>query len=288
MYLGIDIGGTRLKAGLVDDQGRLVRFEAGGRAGKPGGTRTGPAVAHPSGGGRRAPAWCRVRLQGRHRRPNHRSTAPAWAVGIRRGPALERHAGRRSRLGCSRRRRQRCQGFPGRRSRLGRGAGQEQRLLLTLGTGIGGAILADGRLVRGASDVAGHLGHLTADPNGPPCLCGNIGCLETVFSARAIEADAWSAMHQGCASPMCGHSARPSRIPQHQIRLRAGRARRPHRLPHPVQQNPRPAGAIGRTDPRARSRDHHDQRFHRRSRDRAFRTPSEGCRLADTGNAPAA
>jgi len=84
------------------------------------------------------------------------------------------------------------------------GAAQGRRnvLLLTLGTGIGGAVLCDGRILRGAAGVAGHLGHVLADPNGPPCFCGNHGCLEAIFSARAIEAEAWSLVHKGCSSPM--------------------------------------------------------------------------------------
>jgi glucokinase len=44
------------------------------------------------------------------------------------------------------------------------------------------------------------LGHLTLDPYGAICSCGNRGCLETVFSARAIEADARAAVHRGCDS----------------------------------------------------------------------------------------
>ena len=48
--------------------------------------------------------------------------------------------------------------------------------------------------------MAGQLGHLTVEPDGAICPCGNRGCLETVFSARAIEAAAWSAVHRGCSS----------------------------------------------------------------------------------------
>jgi glucokinase len=73
-------------------------------------------------------------------------------------------------------------------------------LLLTLGTGVGGAILVDGRVLTGAAGVAGHLGHLTVVPDGEPCICGNRGCLETVFSARAIEAQAFALKHRGVAS----------------------------------------------------------------------------------------
>lgn len=75
-------------------------------------------------------------------------------------------------------------------------------LLFTLGTGLGGAILAEGKIVRGASGVAGHLGHITIEPFGKICICGNRGCLETVFSARAIEAAAREAVYRGCETSL--------------------------------------------------------------------------------------
>ncbi len=84
----------------------------------------------------------------------------------------------------------------------GAAANRQNAILLTLGTGIGGAVLSDGRIIRGAGGAAGHLGHVLADPNGPLCICGSRGCLETLFSARALEAAAWTLVHQGCASPM--------------------------------------------------------------------------------------
>lgn len=82
----------------------------------------------------------------------------------------------------------------------GAARGREHAIMLTLGMGVGGAVLAGGRLLRGQTGVAGHLGHITVDPEGSVCSCGNRGCLETVFSARAIEAEAWSAVHRGCSS----------------------------------------------------------------------------------------
>jgi glucokinase len=84
----------------------------------------------------------------------------------------------------------------------GAARGRRNAVMLTLGTGVGGGILAEGRLVRGSTGVAGHLGHLTVDPDGPVCICGNRGCLETVFSARAIEAEAISAVLRGCHSSL--------------------------------------------------------------------------------------
>ena len=75
-------------------------------------------------------------------------------------------------------------------------------VMLTLGMGVGGAVVANGQMLRGHTGVAGHLGHLTVEPDGPLCFCGNHGCLETVFSARAIEGEAWAAVHRGCASKL--------------------------------------------------------------------------------------
>lgn len=75
-------------------------------------------------------------------------------------------------------------------------------LLLTLGTGVGGAVLVDGKIIRGATGAAGLLGHVTIVANGRFCDCGNRGCLETVFSANAIEGEAISAVYRGCESTL--------------------------------------------------------------------------------------
>jgi glucokinase len=82
----------------------------------------------------------------------------------------------------------------------GAARGRENVLMLTLGNGVGGAALVNGHVLRGHSGVAGNMGHLTVNPYGSICSCGNRGCLETVFSARAIEADARAAVHRGCDS----------------------------------------------------------------------------------------
>lgn len=84
------------------------------------------------------------------------------------------------------------------------GAARERQdvVMLTLGAGVGGAVMSNGHILRGQSGVAGHLGHITVDSDGALCSCGNRGCLETLFSARAIEAQAWSAVHRGCDSTL--------------------------------------------------------------------------------------
>ena len=84
----------------------------------------------------------------------------------------------------------------------GAARGRRNAVMLTLGTGVGGAVVAEGRLLRGTGGVAGHLGHITVEPDGGLCICGNQGCLETCFSARAIEAEAFAAVHRGCATKL--------------------------------------------------------------------------------------
>jgi glucokinase len=73
-------------------------------------------------------------------------------------------------------------------SRAGAARGARHALMLTLGTGIGGAMLLDGRLYRGARGGGAELGHVVVDIDGPPCSggCPNRGCLEALASGSAI------------------------------------------------------------------------------------------------------
>lgn len=68
------------------------------------------------------------------------------------------------------------------------GAGKDAKVMLgvTLGTGIGGGIMIDGKLHLGAFGTAGEFGHQTVDPDGPVCGCGNRGCLEAVAKGSKI------------------------------------------------------------------------------------------------------
>ncbi|HZD80689.1 MAG TPA: ROK family glucokinase [Actinomycetota bacterium] len=70
--------------------------------------------------------------------------------------------------------------------RFGAGRGFRHMLLVTVGTGIGGGIVADGRLFRGAHGFAAEIGHIVVEPDGPMCGCGNRGCWEQVASGTAI------------------------------------------------------------------------------------------------------
>ena len=75
-------------------------------------------------------------------------------------------------------------------ARAGAGSGAASMVLLTVGTGIGGAYLLQGVLERGASGAAGEFGHMTVDLDGPVCTCGSRGCLETLASGPALVAAA--------------------------------------------------------------------------------------------------
>ncbi len=70
--------------------------------------------------------------------------------------------------------------------RYGAGRAIAHLLYLTVSTGIGGGIVIDGKIHRGARAWAGEIGHQVLDPDGPPCDCGRNGCLEALASGRAV------------------------------------------------------------------------------------------------------
>lgn len=70
--------------------------------------------------------------------------------------------------------------------RYGAGRGTRNMLMITVGTGIGGGIVADGSLYRGAHGFSAEVGHVVVEPGGPQCGCGNRGCWEQVASGTAI------------------------------------------------------------------------------------------------------
>ena len=70
--------------------------------------------------------------------------------------------------------------------RLGAAAGYDHVVLVTLGTGIGGGLVIDGRVQVGAAGFAGEIGHMVVDPAGPPCPCGRRGCWERFASGGGL------------------------------------------------------------------------------------------------------
>jgi glucokinase len=71
--------------------------------------------------------------------------------------------------------------------KFGVGVGYESFLMITLGAGVGGALVLDGRIFRGTRGLAGEIGHICLDSQGPFCTCGSRGCFEQYASASAIE-----------------------------------------------------------------------------------------------------
>jgi len=69
---------------------------------------------------------------------------------------------------------------------LGAGRNAKDLIAITLGTGVGGGIIANGQILTGINGTAGEIGHIIADPTGYSCNCGRIGCLDTIASATGI------------------------------------------------------------------------------------------------------
>lgn len=84
----------------------------------------------------------------------------------------------------------------------GAGAGAESMVLLTLGTGIGGGIVLGGKLWEGAAGIAGEIGHMCVQADGPECHCGARGCLEACVSGWALLRDAGELARNAPGSPI--------------------------------------------------------------------------------------
>ncbi len=186
LAIGIDIGGTKIAAGLVDTEGRIrVRRETPTEPGE------GPAaviartaelvrafdgeVGESLGVGVGVAGLVRARDGVVAQAPNLR-----WED-VALGPELSAALG-------------------GRAVRLdndanaaavgevwaGAARGRAHVIVITLGTGVGGGLILDGSVYRGARSVGAELGHITVDPDGPVCGCGNPGCLEALASGTAV------------------------------------------------------------------------------------------------------
>ncbi len=187
MRVGLDFGGTRVKAGLVDDDGRVVR-----RASAP--TRPEHGRDHVLGHVRRLVA--RVDPDGlaealgigfagmvdavAGRVVHTTDTMPelfdfplaAYASEVTGLPAAIDNDGNAHALA---------------EARFGVGRGARLFVMLVLGTGVGGGIVWDGRVWLGAGSMASHLGHIKVRRGGRRCACGARGCVEAYAAAYAIE-----------------------------------------------------------------------------------------------------
>lgn len=82
---------------------------------------------------------------------------------------------------------------------FGAGRNYQHMIFLTVSTGVGGGIIIDRKLYRGASGSAGEIGHMIIEANGPPCKCGSKGCLEALISGWALAQQAQELLRAGGA-----------------------------------------------------------------------------------------
>ncbi|MDO4289587.1 MAG: ROK family protein [Eubacterium sp.] len=85
-------------------------------------------------------------------------------------------------------------------NRFGSTRGYKDAVMLTLGTGVGGSVIAGGRVITGAHGTGSEFGHIVLDEQGPRCNCGKRGCLETYASSTAIIRQAKEFLAQGRGS----------------------------------------------------------------------------------------
>jgi glucokinase len=182
--IGIDIGGTKIAGAVVDDEGRIVRSE---RRPTPAGDASAivndvVAIVRSLAGedaippiGVVVPGFLDAAREQVYYAPNISfREVPLRALLVERLPGasivIDNDAN--------------AAGWAEHRYGVGRGAGD--MVLLTIGTGVGGAVVVDDRLLRGGFGVAGEIGHMRLVPDGLPCGCGQRGCLEQYGSGRAL------------------------------------------------------------------------------------------------------
>jgi fructokinase len=187
LRLGIDLGGTKIEAAVVDDaDGRVVRRERVATESARGyehvvervgdlGERLLASVPDCAGLGIGTPGAVSSR-DGRMKNCN------TTCLNGRALPAdLARRLGRPVRIEND------ANCFALAEARLGAGRGARLVFGVIMGTGVGGGIVIDGRLWRGAQHIAGEWGHHAVDPAGPECYCGRRGCVETLIAGPAVE-----------------------------------------------------------------------------------------------------
>jgi len=201
LFLGIDLGGTKIIAGLVERSGRILAKEyretqaaqgpasvfdrlieatttvlasqsidlsevnaIGVAAAGPIDAASGTVTAPPN-----LPGWHDVPLA---RLIQNRVSLPTYLENDAAAAALAEFT-------------------------FGAGRGCQHMIYVTASTGIGGGFVLNGRLYQGAAGAAGEIGHMTLLPNGPLCGCGNRGCLEALASGTAIARDARERVSRG-------------------------------------------------------------------------------------------
>jgi glucokinase len=205
-YVGIDLGGTYIKGGVVDEDGNVLAFESIETEGKQGrdhvldriallvtlvrdaaGLTQGEVAAVGIG----SPGPLNTKDGVIYTAPN----LPGWE-NLPLADEVGRRCGYRTFIENDANAAALAESF------AGVGQGTRCMLMLTLGTGIGGGIVFDGRVWHGVNDCAAELGHISIDYQGRRCNCGSIGCVETYASASNLVERAKEKMAQGAESSL--------------------------------------------------------------------------------------
>ena len=198
--IGLDLGGTNLRAAAIDSAGTMLDKKSGLTNFADGREAVLTDIVAAIAGLREQHGAGRIERHWGGCAPGLSASARGFITNSNNLPFLRELSGARrdqpppegSRDSGKRRQR----GRVGREMRMGAGKDVDDLVLLTLGTGVGGGIISNGRVLRGFVGMAGELGHITVVPNGNPCGCGNQGCLEKHASATAVVAMA-QLMHLG-------------------------------------------------------------------------------------------
>jgi glucokinase len=185
LYIGLDIGGTFLKGGLVDGSGAvLTRLHEPVAQTSPDDLLRQIDGAVLSLGGSHPVRALGIGLPGivDHETGRLSGVPNLPALAALKGMALGREIERRTGIPTVLENDANALGL----AEAWRGAGRDAGsvVFLTLGTGVGGAVVLNGVLWRGKSGYAGEIGHMQLDPGGFPCGCGSRGCLETIVGIR--------------------------------------------------------------------------------------------------------
>lgn len=186
--LAIDIGGTKLAAGIVGGDGTVIVSAAEPTVGDQGGERLFDTVAAltdrvRSSAGDLALAACGVGTGGPMTSAGEGVSPlniPAWRDFPLRA-RLAAHTGLDTVVDNDAKALALGEGW------LGAAAGERNFIAMVVSTGVGGGVVLDGRLLDGAQGNAGHIGHVNVEPQGRVCACGGRGCLEAEASGTAIR-----------------------------------------------------------------------------------------------------
>ncbi len=188
LTVGVDVGGTTVRAGVVDDEG-IVHDTARAHTPSRDDALEDAIVGVIGELTRRHPVAAVGLAVAGFVDPERRTVRFAPHLSWRDAPVADRIA---ARIGCAVtvEHDANCAALAERRFGAGAGAGAGPLLFLAIGTGIGAGLLVEGRVYRGAFGVAPELGHIRVVPDGRPCPCGKRGCWERYCSGTALATTA--------------------------------------------------------------------------------------------------